>query len=156
MDYGHWDIQAVGEFEPSDWFGFIYRIQHTGTGRAYIGKKIFTKKVWRQVNKKKKSHRAESDWRLYHSSSEELKTEIAQSESGQYCFVILRLCSGKAEWSYLEEQYQYTLNVLFARLPDGTKAYYNKTIGHRHFAGVEKQMGITVDKMSSRQTATPQ
>ena len=27
IDYGHWDISAVGDFDPAEFFGFIYEIE---------------------------------------------------------------------------------------------------------------------------------
>ena len=39
MDYGHWITEI--DFEPSEWFGFVYEITHVETGRSYIGRKQF-------------------------------------------------------------------------------------------------------------------
>ena len=138
-DFGHWQIDLVGEFDPADWVGFIYRIAHKGTGRAYIGKKSFSFKKTRQKNKKKRSIRVESDWKDYCSSCDPLKTDIETLGKDAFEFQILVLCSGKSELTYLEEAIQYGCDILHATLPDGTKAYYNRTIGYKHFAGVEKQ-----------------
>ncbi|WP_425609277.1 hypothetical protein [Thalassobacterium maritimum] len=43
-DCGHWDITRVGQFDPTDYDGFIYRITDA-QGRHYIGKKSFTSNV---------------------------------------------------------------------------------------------------------------
>lgn len=35
--HGHW-TNLPDDFNPDDWFGFIYLITHNETGRKYIGK----------------------------------------------------------------------------------------------------------------------
>lgn len=37
MDIGHWQFKY--EFDPAEWYGFVYRITELDTGREYIGKK---------------------------------------------------------------------------------------------------------------------
>lgn len=147
-NYGHWNIELVGFFNPEDFFGFIYLIKNEITGRSYLGKKNFTFKKVRQKNCKKYSIRIESDWKEYLSSSELLKFDIQKYGKENFSFTILRLSSGKSELSFLEEQYQYMADVLCAKLETGEKAFYNKTIGHRHFAGVEKQSNQSKLKVS--------
>lgn len=137
MDFGHWNIEAVGEFNPADWFGFIYEIEHLPSGRTYIGKKFFKHK--RQKTKKDKSRTKESDWRDYTSSSELLNDLITESPKTDFAFRILRLCSGKCELSYTEEELCFARDVLRARTADGTLKYLNRTIGYKNHAGLEKQ-----------------
>ena len=46
------------EFTPEDaegYFGFVYLITHTPSGRRYVGKKFFTKSKTKQVKGKKKT-----------------------------------------------------------------------------------------------------
>lgn len=136
--YGHWDTTQVYEFDPDDWFGFIYEIKNNNTGRRYIGRK--------QIHLKRNTIR--DAWQTYTGSSAELNADIKMLGEGRFTFTILRLCSGKAELTYMEEKTQYERDVLFARLPNGERAYYNKTIGHRHFAGVEKHSEETRRKIA--------
>lgn len=145
MDYGHWDITQFGEFDPNDFFGFIYEIEEIATGRCYIGKKFFKHK--RKKTKADKSKTKESDWREYTSSCEPLKEAIALQGKDKFSFRILSLCSGRCQLTYEENQLQFTRDVLRARLPNGERKYFNKTIGHLLFAGVEKQTDATKEKM---------
>lgn len=146
--YGHWCIDLVGEFDPADWFGFIYLILDTETTRCYLGKKQFRFKRSRQVAGRKRKLTVDSDWKDYTSSCIPLQDDIVAFGKDRFRFIILQLCSGKAELSYLEEQYQYGSRVITARLPDGTPRFYNRTIAHRHFSGVEKQSAESAQKLA--------
>lgn len=105
--------------------GFVYIIENLANGRSYIGKKGFTFGKTRQVNKKKRRYRAESDWRTYHGSSEELLRDVEYY--GEKCFrrTILHLCRSKGEASYLEAREQFVRDVL---LRDD---YYNTWVSCR-------------------------
>lgn len=102
--------------------GFVYLIENLANGKSYIGKKGFTFSKTRQVNKKKKRYRAESDWRDYCGSSEALLKDV--EHYGAQCFrrTILHLCRSKGECSYLELYEQIVRNVLLDEL------YYNGII----------------------------
>jgi hypothetical protein len=148
-DYGHWNIDLVGEFDPAEWFGFIYLIRDTETTRCYLGKKQFRFKRSRQVSGRKRKISVDSDWKDYTSSCIPLQDDIIAFGKSRFQFIILQLCSGKAELSYLEEQYQYGSRVITARLADGTPKFYNRTIAHRHFSGVEKQSAESAQKITA-------
>jgi len=145
--YGHWDITLFGEFDPDEFFGFIYEIEELATGRCYIGKKFFRHK--RKKTKADKSKFKESDWKEYTSSCEPLKESIEQQGKDNFTFRILSLCAGRSQLTYEECQYQYTRDVLRTKLPNGERKYFNKTIGHLLFAGVEKQSDEAKAKMSA-------
>ena len=153
MDAGHWDCSVVGEFDPSEFFGFIYEIQELPTGKAYIGKKFFKHK--RKKTKSNPSRTKESDWRFYTGSCEPLNEAIQERGKDQYAFRILRLCSGRCELTYSENEIQFARDVLRARLPNGERKYYNKTIGHLLFAGVEKQTEETKEKIRRAHLGIP-
>lgn len=146
MDYGHWDITHVGEFDPTEFFGFIYEIIDNESQRAYIGKKQFLHK--RKKTKSNPSRYKESDWRTYQSSCEPLIEEIEKRGEDQFTFIILTLCAGRSQLTYEELQYQYIRDVLRTKLPNGERKYWNRTIGHLLFAGVEKQSDEARSKMS--------
>ena len=146
MEYGHWDVSAVGVFDPTDWFGFIYVIEHRDTGRAYIGKKFFQHK--RQKTKLNRSRLKESDWRNYQGSSEHVKALIAEHGVDAFDFRITKLCSGRCELSYSEEEAQFAADVLRARLPNGERKYLNRTIAYKNFSGIEKQTEASKVKLS--------
>lgn len=137
MDYGHWNIDAVGEFDPVDYFGFIYEITQRSTGKSYIGKKFF--KFKRKKTKKDKSRTKESDWRDYTSSSELLNEMIDEAGKDDFEFKILILCTGRCMLTYCELEQQFAHDVLRARLPNGERKYFNNTIGHLNYSGIEKQ-----------------
>jgi hypothetical protein len=137
MDAGHWDTTLVGDFDPAQWQGFIYEIEERSTGRCYLGKKFFRFK--RQKTKKDKSRTKESDWREYTSSCEPLNEAVAEQGKGAFRFQILVLCTGKCMLTYEEQRLQFTRDVLRARLSNGERKYWNRTIGHFIFAGLEKQ-----------------
>lgn len=141
QNYGHWNINKVGEFDPEDFFGFIYEITETSTGKSYIGRK--------QLNTKTKKA---NNWREYCSSSKDLIAYINEKGKDNFAFYILILCSGKSQLTYEEERVQFQNDVLRARLPNGEKKYFNKTIGYRNFNGVEKQTELSRQKTSVSNT----
>lgn len=148
MDYGHWSIACVGEFDPTEWFGFIYLITNTVTGQKYIGKKQFQFAKRRQVKRRSVKMKVDSDWRTYTSSSVVVQQDIQTLGPDKFLFDIVQLCSGKAELSYLEEQFQYGAKILTSKLPNGTPEFYNRTVAHRHFAGVETQSAHSSARMN--------
>ena len=78
-DFGHWNSTLLTEdFDPTAFFGFVYRIVRKDTGRSYIGKKqlIFTRRMKVKGRKNRKHVKKESDWKDYTGSCDELNTEI--------------------------------------------------------------------------------
>lgn len=136
-DYGHWDVTKVGNFNPKDFYGFIYEIEEKHTGRLYIGRK--------QIKTKTKKN---NNWREYTSSSKELISLIEEKGKDNFNFRIILLCSGKSQLTYEEEKLQFENDVLRTRLPNGERKFFNKTIGYRNFNGVEKQTEQSRQKIS--------
>lgn len=136
-DYGHWDISNVGEFDPAEWFGYVYEITQKSTGKTYIGRKQFRFK--RQKTKTNLSRTKPSDWLDYSSSSALVNSLIEETGHDDFEFRILKLCSGKCELNYEEENLQREKDVLRARLPNGERQYLNGTIAYKNFGGLEKQ-----------------
>ncbi len=139
--YGHWDTTAVGEFDPAQFFGFIYTIEERDTGRLYVGKKQLRFK--RKKTKKDKSRTKDSDWRDYTSSSVLVNDLIAERGKDAFAFRIVRLCSGRCELGYTELEECFARDVLRATLPDGTRRYFNGTIGYKNYAGLATQTTST-------------
>jgi hypothetical protein len=133
IDNGHW--QYPWEFDVNDWFGFVYRIIDTTTGQHYIGKKQFWSTTRRVVKNRKNRRvvRRESDWRRYCSSSRHVQAAIQQHGEHSFVFLIESLHKTRAALHYAEVEYQITEDVLRARLPDGTKKYYNGMIANIKF-----------------------
>ena len=129
MDYGHWKFTF--DFDPNDWFGFIYRITELDTKREYIGKKQFTKVRRKTVkNRKNKKHvRSDSDWRTYTGSSNELNEQISLKGIDNYKFEIQSLHKKRGYLFYAEVKLQISEDVLREKLENSnTKKYYNKMI----------------------------
>ena len=71
-----WIYQGAPFTEVGSNYGFVYIINNKIDNRQYIGKKFFWSTKRKQVNKKRKSYKVESDWKEYWSSSEELKNDV--------------------------------------------------------------------------------
>lgn len=113
--------------------GFVYLITNTISNKKYIGKKNFytnrtkiktvTLKTTGLKKKKRIKVKAESDWRDYYGSSEDLKKDVELHGSENFTRQILRLCYTTSEMSYYEIKEQLHYDVLL--YPD---LYYNKWI----------------------------
>ena len=134
MDSGHWDISKVGEFDPADYFGFVYLVTNLKTGKKYIGKKSMwsttSKQVWkvdRTKGKKTKKITKESYWRTYTTSSVYVNAELVAGET--FSFQILSLHNSKGALAYSEVWHLVTMGALTERFADGSRAFYNaKTV----------------------------
>ena len=109
---------------PTGSESFVYVLTHAESGKAYIGKKLFFFAKTRQVNGKKKKYKAESDWREYFSSSEEIQKMV--SEGQHFTREILHFCKSKGMANYLEAREQMDARVL--EKPD---MYFNGIINCR-------------------------
>jgi hypothetical protein len=135
---GHWQFHK--EFNPDDWFGFIYRITEKSTGMEYIGKKQFhsyTRKVVKD-RKNRKLVKKESQWKTYTGSCERLNCQIELNGMDNYTFVIESLHKSKGSLSYAEVERQIKENVLKEKLPDGSSKFYNKQIAAVKFVPPEE------------------
>ena len=123
-----WFYQGL-PFEDDDiekgMVGFVYRISHKQTGKAYIGQKKFTKSR-RVVSKKKKPTRVHSgsDWKSYWGSNEFLKADVAAEGPQAFRREIIHLCQSKGMMNYLEMKEQIVNDVLL--FPD---KFYNSFVG---------------------------
>jgi hypothetical protein len=108
--------------QAEGYYGFVYIIRNNLTGRAYIGRKYFSKASTKQVKGKRKKIRKASDWENYWSSSEELKQEIKNQGKENFTRTILHLCKTRASCSYYET---YEILVRGALLSD---TYYNSWV----------------------------
>ena len=121
---------------PDGCVGFVYRIRNVHSGRQYIGRKNF----WRRVTKpplkgqrRKRRVTVESDWRNYFGSCDELKADMTWLGSGAFIRTIERLCRTKAELTYAELEFQVKEDVLTRKLAGGEFAFYNRNIMNRFF-----------------------
>ena len=130
MIYGHWTYKE--EFNPDEYFGFIYLITNKITGKKYIGKKQFhrhyTKKV---VDRNNKQHlKKESNWKEYTSSCDDLNADIELIGKDNFTFEIIQLHLTKGDLSYAEMSEQFRCDVLRAINDQGERLYYNKAVGN--------------------------
>jgi hypothetical protein len=98
----HNTTKEFTEEDIKDYFGFVYLITNTQTGRKYIGKKFFTKSKTRQIKGKKKKSRVSSDWMKYWGSNTELQEEVKLLGEGIFRREILHLCKTRSACSYME------------------------------------------------------
>ena len=116
------------EEESSNYYGFVYCIENTQTGKRYIGRKYFTKAATRQVKGKKKKIRKDSGWIEYWGSSQKLLDEIRDQGEQNFTRTIIRLCLTRGECNYWEAKLQFEYDVLNAKLANGEPAFYNDNI----------------------------
>jgi hypothetical protein len=114
------------EFNPQDYFGFVYSITNLTNGKFYIGKKYFYHSTNVKLGKKElaalpltrgrikttKLVVKESDWKSYWSSSKELQKDVKELGPEYFECIILRLCKSKKELTYFEMHYQCTTECL--------------------------------------------
>jgi len=133
MDTGHWEYPI--EFDPAEWFGFIYRIVEKNTNRQYIGKKqlVSIRRVKVKKRKNRKVVRKESDWKTYTGSSTHLNAAIEEHGKDNYQFIIESLHETKGSLYYREVEMQIKEDVLIKELDNGTPMYYNKRVGGVQF-----------------------
>jgi Putative endonuclease segE, GIY-YIG domain len=103
-------------------YGFVYKITNLTDGRMYIGKKMFYSSKTRQVNKKKKRTKVESDWQSYYGSNSELNKDVEVQGKDKFRREILHLCLSKGDCSYFEAKEQFFVDVL------KSPHYYNQWI----------------------------
>jgi hypothetical protein len=114
------------EATPEEFQGFVYEITELDTNKKYIGKKNFWKPKTLPITKKRKRRvrtRAESDWKQYYGSSNEVCALVEERGTDKFKRVILRLCKTKGDMSYHEAKLQFDNNVLL------NDEYFNNFIG---------------------------
>jgi hypothetical protein len=118
-----WLYNGEPFLDPGDYYGFVYLITNKIDGRQYIGKKFFWSTKRKQVNKVRKRYKAESDWKTYWSSSDELQADVQKLGYESFTREIIHLCKNKGTANYLEAKEQFTRSVL-----ENKEMWYNSWI----------------------------
>lgn len=112
------------EFDPTDedikdFMGFVYLITNNLTGKMYIGKKLLWTPKYKMVKRKDKTkpskrtrYLAQSDFREYWSSSNELLKDVETLGSQNFTREVLHLCPSKGTLSYMELREQMDRKVI--------------------------------------------
>ena len=114
-----------------DYFGFVYHIHCTTTGRDYIGRKYFWS--FRTPKGKSRKVKSESDWKNYYGSCPELKEDILKYGKENFTRTIISLHKTKGKTNFEETRQLFTNNVLTESLDSGIPRYYNSNILNRYF-----------------------
>ena len=139
--YQNKEIEGISDF-PNETFGFIYRIVHIPTGKAYIGKKVLqhTRKVkltkkelkeYEGVVGRRPSYKLavkESDWKTYWGSNKHLKEVMKEEPLENFERHIIICAPTKKLLTYYEVKYQMMYQVL--EKPD---EFYNDNILGKFF-----------------------
>lgn len=113
--YNNEPFEDIGEY-----VGFVYLITNLTNNKKYIGKKIFHFTKTKQVKKKKKRVKVESDWKEYFGSNKNLNEDVESLGKENFKREIIRLCRTKGECSYFEAKEQFERNALLL------DEYYNE------------------------------
>ena len=121
-------------FNPADYFGFVYIIKNKNNNKIYVGKKVFWNNVKTKLTKKElaeqigpgrkpttKITQKESNWKLYWGSSKDLTEDLKTQGTSNFEKNILKLCKTKKEINFFEMYYQCKYDVL-------TTSSYNDNI----------------------------
>jgi len=130
------------EEQIQDFYGFVYLITNTSSGKKYIGKKFFYSTKTKQVKGKKKKIKVPSDWQTYYGSSDILKQDVLSLGHDQFTREILHLCHSKGECGYLEAKEQFVRGVM------ESEDYYNTWIMVRVRKSHIKDYNARISKMS--------
>jgi len=123
--YKNEPMETLSSF-PQGTFGFIYRVTHTPSGKAYIGKKVlmYQKKIkltkkelleYSHVAGRKPAYKlamTESDWQTYYGSNKEIVAMLKEGKKDEFKREILCLTSNKKLLTYYETKYLFIYQVL--------------------------------------------
>lgn len=150
---GHHWIDGIAP-DPQGSFGFVYEIRDSLTSMGYVGMKQY-----RQFNYPcdssnnmdrldwKESCWTESDWQFYTTSSK-LLSPIIEARPQDFQMAILSNHRSKLSLVKAEIEAMEARDVLYARLPDGSRAYYNQHIGGAEYSLISKSGAVMKNAMS--------
>ena len=123
--YKQKEMESISDF-PDDTHGFVYRIIHKPTGKAYIGKKILQNTTKVKLGKKELKELAgvvgrkpayklavkESDWKTYWGSNKELMELVKNEPEENWERWIIETASTKKLLTYYETKYLFVYQTL--------------------------------------------
>lgn len=135
------DLINDPNFNPEDYYGYIYMTSFLDLNKSYIGKKSFFHNVKRKIGKKEKllmtgkgrkpiteTIKKDSGWKEYYGSEKEV-IELSKTEPADRVIrSILYLCRSKKELSYYETKYLFKYEVL-----ENPDRFFNRNIGGKFF-----------------------
>lgn len=135
----HWE--GV-EHDPSNAWGFIYRITCKKTGKQYIGKKQY--RLWDGPSGGYKCTDPQNewfdeslwkanDWKFYTGSQNDLNREIAFGNVWDFKYEVVELAVDKLDLHMAEVNLQIKEDVLDKLDDNGEYKYYNKNIASMEF-----------------------
>ena len=139
--YKNEPMEALSSF-PQGTLGFIYRVTHIPSGRAYIGKKVLYHQKKSKLTKKDlleyegvsgrrpayKIAMAESDWKTYYGSNKEIVAMLKEGKKDEFKREILHLAPSKKLLTYHETKYLFIYQVL-----EKPEEFYNDNILGKFF-----------------------
>lgn len=138
---------GVDEAELTKFAGFTYLITNLTTGRAYVGRKVM---MFSRHGKK-----SVSNWKTYWGSSKELSADIDALGQANFRREILAFYASKPTLNFAEVEEQFARKVLTATLPDGSRAFYNKSIMGKFFVPKDAHSEATKALMSVQRRGKP-
>jgi hypothetical protein len=139
-EMGHWEFDS--QWNPEDWFGFVYCIENLTTKQFYIGKK----QLWHGGKKKSKMYGKPMSWKTYVGSSVALKKDITKYKKKNFRFEIVDLFKSKGGLYYSEAYLQMLSDCMTEYLEDGkTPRFYNRQIAAIRFVPSESPSKRTKD-----------
>ena len=129
------------EFDESQYFGFVYKIENLVNGMFYFGKKQFSFRKRHKLKSRKNSKikTIKSDWEEYWGSSKILLDDIKKNGKENFKRTIIQLCKTKSEQTYYENYFIYENHNLLNPL------CYNKHIGHVYAKNILNEK-VLIDK----------
>jgi hypothetical protein len=114
------------DFNPEDYYGFVYKITNIENGKMYIGKKAFFHNKKKKLTKKEileytgvgrkpttKTSKVDSGWESYWGSSKELLSDIKKLGEDKFERIILCFAHTRKMLTFFELEYQIKNNVLY-------------------------------------------
>lgn len=145
-----WINSSGQEIDLDNQEGFIYLITNKLTGKLYIGRKYFWKRLRKKVPGKVRRKRVKeaSGWESYWGSCEPLHEDYFEYGILNFKREILSIHTCRADVCYEEVAAQFKYDVLRAKDDNGEYLYYNGNIGNKYFRRTDESYDETGDKIS--------